>query len=488
MPLGGIVRRYDVWIILCEGNVRMSVEEMQYGKPKVKGIIYIVGLTAALAGLLFGLDVGVISGVLPWLEKDWQVDTVTKEKIVSILLVGAFFGSIGAGFISRKFGRKKTLLLSAVIFALGAVFSGLATTPLVMEVVRFFLGLAIGIASFTAPLYLSESSPQAVRGAMISMYQLMITIGILAAFVSDTLLGYGGHWRLMLGIIAVPAVLMFIGILFLPESPRWLLLMGKKEEAEAVLARLRSSKEEVDNEVAEIQEALDEDSPESGWGLLKNSNFRRAVVLGMVLQLFQQFTGINVVMYYAPTIFKEAGFASDTQQMWGTVLVGLINVLSTFIAIAFVDRFGRKPILYAGCIVMALAMGAVGGVFNIGVETSANMPYIAMGSLLLFIVGFAFSAGPLVWVVCSEIFPLAGRDVGITISTATNWLCNAVVGATFLTLLEVLGGDKTFWMFGGLNVLFLIVVFFFCPETKGKSLEEIEENLMAGKKLCNIGN
>ena len=195
---------------------------------KLKPVMIIVGLTAALAGLLFGLDIGVISGVLPWLDKDWHTSTKDKEVIVSVILVGAFFGSIIAGYISRKIGRKKTMLVSALIFAVGAVLSSISTTSLMMESVRFFLGIAIGIASFTAPLYISECAPQSIRGALISMYQLMITIGILGAFISDTLLGYGGHWRMMLGIISIPALIMFIGILFLPESPRWLLLTGKK--------------------------------------------------------------------------------------------------------------------------------------------------------------------------------------------------------------------------------------------------------------------
>ena len=434
-----------------------------------------------------GLDVGVISGVLPWLEKDWQTTTKDQEVIVSVLLLGAFFGSIVAGFVSRKLGRKKTILLSALIFALGAIFSSMTTNPFTMEIVRFFLGIGVGVASFTAPLYLSESAPQAIRGGLISMYQLMITIGIVLAFVSDTLLSYGGHWRMMLGIISIPAILMFIGVLFLPESPRWLFLVNKADKAREVLTMLRNDEDEVKEEIAEIEQALKNDSPEVGWQLLQNGNFRRAVWLGIALQLFQQFTGINVVMYYAPTIFKDAGFANSHQQMWGTVLVGLINVLATFIAIAFVDRFGRKPILYIGCLVMAVSLGFIGYVFHVGVSTSPNMPYFAVACLLLFVIGFACSAGPLVWVVCSEIFPLAGRDAGITISTATNWLCNAVVGATFLTMLDVFGKDNTFWIFTVMNILFLITVFFFCPETKGKSLEEIEENLMAGKSLRRIG-
>jgi SP family galactose:H+ symporter-like MFS transporter len=220
---------------------------------------------------------------------------------------------------------------------------------------------------------------------------------------------------------------------------------------------------------------------------LRNKNFRKAIFLGIALQAMQQFTGMNVVMYYAPKIFKDAGFASDTQQMWGTVLVGLINVLATFIAIAFVDRFGRKPILYIGYAVMGGAMWVLGSMFFIGILSAPSVQYIAIGSLLIFIVGFAMSAGPIIWVLCSEIYPLAGRDLGITVSTATNWLCNAIVGATFLTLLNAIGDDMTFWLYGTLNIIFIAIIFIFSPETKGISLEKIEKNLLSGKKLRRIG-
>lgn len=448
-------------------------------------IVYVVGFVAALAGLLFGLDIGVISGVLPWLDKEWGNTAGVDEFIVSSLLVGAFVGTLLSGFVSRKFGRKKAILVSAVIFGIGALLSACSANSFMMEAIRFFLGIAVGIASFTAPLYLSEMAPQRIRGAMISMYQLMITIGIVLAFMSDTLFSAGGHWRYMLGILVVPSAVMFAGILFLPESPRWLLLFARKNEAKKVLKRIRNDEEEIDSEIKDIEEALEQ--KQSGFKLLGNKNFRKVILLGIVLQAMQQFTGMNVVMYYAPKIFKDAGFVSDSQQMWGTVLVGLINVLATFIAIAFVDRFGRKPILYVGYAVMGGAMWVLGSMFFMGIMSSPSIQYVAIGSLLIFIVGFAMSAGPIIWVLCSEIYPLAGRDIGITVSTATNWFCNAIVGATFLTLLNTIGDDMTFWLYGSLNLIFIFIIFIFSPETKGVSLEKIEKNLFAGKKLRRIG-
>ncbi len=462
----------------------LLTEELKEAR-KCKTLVYVVALTAALAGLLFGLDIGVISGALPFIADQFKAGTEAQEFVVSSLLVGAVIGTLISGMLSRKYGRKNTLLVSAVVFALGSILSSMAMSTKMLIGVRLFLGIAVGIASFTAPLYLSEMAPYRIRGALISMYQLMITIGILIAYISDTILSYGGHWRMMLGILVVPATLMFLGILMLPKSPRWLVLAGRRKNARDVLAKLRHE-DEVEAELDDIEKTLE--TKQSGLQLLLASKqFRKVLLLGVGLQAVQQFTGMNVIMYYAPKIFKLAGFVSTSQAMWGTVLVGLINVLATFIAIAFVDKIGRKPILFSGFIVMGLSMGLLGLMFHIGMDVYHALQFVAIGALLFFIIGFAMSAGPIIWVICSEIYPLRGRDLGITTSTASNWLCNAIVGATFLTMLNTLGPANTFWLYGGLNVLFIVFLLLFVPETKGVSLEKIEHNLLSGKRLVKIG-
>lgn len=315
---------------------------------------------------------------------------------------------------------------------------------------------------------------------MISMYQLMITIGILAAYLSDTAFSYSGSWRWMLGIITIPAVLLFIDVLFLPGSPRWLAARGRYHEAQKVLDMLRSSSEQVRKELDEIRASLK--IKQSGWAPFKdNANFRHAVFLGVLLQVMQQFTGMNVIMYYAPKIFCIAGFTNTANQMWGTVIVGLVNVLATFIAIGLVDRWGRKPTLKLGFLVMAVGMGVLGTLLHLGVDTDFQK-YFAIVMLMLFIVGFAMSAGQLIWILCSEIQPLKGRAFGITVST-TNWIANMIVGATFLTMLETLGNANTFWVYGALNVLFIVLTIMLIPETKNVSLEHIERNLMTGKSV-----
>ena len=451
-----------------------------------KMMTFFVCFLAALAGLLFGLDIGVIAGALPFIAKEFNVTPHQQEWIVSSMMFGAAVGAVGSGWMSSSLGRKKSLMAGAILFVIGSLWSALATSPEMLISARVLLGLAVGIASYTAPLYLSEIAPEKIRGSMISLYQLMITIGILGAYLSDTALSYSGDWRWMLGVITIPAALLLVGVVFLPNSPRWLAAKGQFYDAQKVLDRLRDTSEQAKRELDEIRESLK--IKQTGWALFKNnSNFRRAVYLGVLLQVVQQFTGMNVIMYYAPKIFEIAGFTNTTEQMWGTVIVGLVNVLATFIAIGLVDRWGRKPTLVLGFIVMATGMGVLGTMLHLGIHSSGAQ-YFAIAMLLMFIVGFAMSAGPLIWVLCSEIQPLKGRDFGITVSTATNWIANMIVGATFLTLLNNLGNAGTFWLYAALNVIFIILTLCLIPETKNVSLEHIERNLMKGKKLKDIGS
>ncbi|HEY7964504.1 MAG TPA: sugar porter family MFS transporter [Steroidobacteraceae bacterium] len=439
---------------------------------------------AALAGLMFGLDVGVISGATQFIQKEFAVSDYIIGWIVSGMMLGAAIGAAGSGWMAAALGRKRSLMLGAVLFVAGSLLCGFAWSPETLVMARIVLGLAIGIASFTAPLYLAEVAPEYIRGAMVSLYQLMITIGIFVAFLSDTAFSYSGNWRWMLGVIAIPGILFLVGLFALPESPRWLLMRGRRDTALDVLLQLRGDPEIVRREAADIDEQLRR--PQHGWHMfLENSNFRRSVGLGVLLQIVQQLTGINVVMYYAPRIFQGMGY-DVAAQMWFTAAVGLTNVLATFIAIAFVDRWGRKPILYAGFAVMALGLGVVGTIMHLGISTP-DQQLLAVVMLLVFIVGFAMSAGPLVWALCSEIQPLNGREFGIAASTLTNWVANFVVGLTFLPLLAGFGRAETFWLYAALNVLFLLFTYALVPETKGVTLEQIERKLMSGVRLRDIG-
>ncbi|CAK7192366.1 Arabinose-proton symporter [Commensalibacter sp. Nvir] len=449
----------------------------------------LVVLSAAMAGLLFGLDIGVISGALPFITSAFKLTSQQQEWVVSSMMLGAALGAISNAWFSFKLGRKYSLLISALFFAVGSVGSGLSGNVELLIFWRIILGFAIGIASYTAPLYLSEMAPENIRGKMISAYQLLITVGILVAFLSDTYFTPTQNWRMMLGILCIPAFLLMLTISFLPNTPRWLAAKGRHEEALQVLHLIRNNERKVKKEYDEIQDSLK--VKQEGWHLFKaNKNVRRVVFLGMALQAMQQFTGMNIIMYYAPEIFKRAGFQSNYQQMIATVIIGLTFVLATFIAIFTVDKLGRKPILKVGFTIMAIGTFVLGLCLHLIGQgnTSAFIPYASIGMAIMCIGGYAMSAAPVIWVLCSEIQPLKSRDFGISCSTTTNWVSNMIIGATFLTLIHLVGITWTFWLYTICNVLFIFVVIFFVPETKNVTLEHIEKNLLNNKPLREIGD
>jgi len=464
--------------------------EREQPKSTANKTVILVCLLAAIAGLMFGLDTGVISGARQFIVKEFHLDQDlgVQGGIMGALSWGAAVGAILAGWVSSTLGRKYSLLIAAIVFIIGSAVSAWAQSAAVLIFARAFLGLGVGIASFATPLYLAEIAPERIRGSMISCYQLLITVGLLAAYLSDTYFSYTEAWRWMLGIVIAPAAVLFVGLLFVPRSPRWLASKGRNEQARTVLRTIRGSEEDVSKELHDIDESLK--LKQKGWSLFTtNGNFRRSVGLGMLLQIMQQVTGINIVMYYAPTIIGMAGFKTVEEQMWGSVLIGLINVLATFIAISVVDRWGRRPVLFTGYIVMAVSFAVLAVTMHLSGMAIADtfLHYLSLVMLATFIIGFAASAGPLAWMLCAEIQPLQGRDFGITISTATNWVMNLIVAVTFLKLISALGQVNTFGLYALLNLICIVLIWFLVPETKGVTLEKIQENLFAGKKLRDIG-
>ncbi|WP_130731899.1 sugar porter family MFS transporter [Komagataeibacter xylinus] len=449
------------------------------------GHAIVVGVLAALAGLMFGLDTGVIAGALRFIGTDFNASPRTQEWIVSSMMAAAAVGSLIAGTISFRFGRRRALLGSSILFLAGSLISALAPSVTVLIIGRIFLGFAVGIAAFTAPLYISEVSAVAQRGSMIACYQLMMTGGIFLSYVTDGVLANGAHWRWMLGLMTVPATVFLIGCLFLPDSPRWLMMRGEKLRARTVMRYLRPSPQQADREISDIATELTRGRSEGFSFFRNNANFRRSVGLGIVLQIMQQLTGINVLMYYAPKVFQAADFGASAAG-WATALIGLINLVATCVAIVTVDRWGRRPLLLLSCAIMTGSMLLAGGLVEYGGhDTTAQIAMV--GSLLVFVLGFAIGAGPLVWTLCAEIQPLRGRDFGIVCSTFTNWATNWAVSNTFLSVLDTLGEAHTFWLFAGMNALFIAITLFYVPETKGVSLEDIESHLLAGWPLRELG-
>lgn len=447
-----------------------------------------VTIAGAMAGLLFGLDCGVMGGALPFVASDLQLSSNLQEWVVSAMMLGAAIGAIATNKISTVLGRKKSIFWGALLFCVGSL--GCAFSPNVEALIlfRLVLGFSIGITSYTGPLYLAEMSEKKTRGRLIAMYQLMCTFGILLAFLSDTYFSFDGDWRTMLGIVSVPAFILIILVLRLPESPRWLASKGSFDEAEKILFNLRESTDEVKNEIAEIKGALQ--IKQAGWSLFKsNRNVRRVVFLGMFIMLMQQFTGMNIIFYYAPTVFGLAGYTSSLDQMIFTVLCGVVNLFATIIAMRFVDKWGRKFILKIGFSIIAVSMIVIGACMYC-IVNELNYPWVPITAVMIIficIIGYAMSAAPVCWTLCAEIQPLKSREFGIACSTATCWISSTILGATFLTLVNTLGAAGTFWLYAVLNIAFIVVTVLFIPETKGVSLETIEKNLMAGKSLKNIG-
>ena len=424
---------------------------------------------AALGGLLFGYDTGVISGALIFITDQFALSTLMQEIVVSVVLVGAMIGATATGYVADRFGRKRTLLAAGVVFAAGALASALAPEVWTLIASRFVVGLAIGLASVASPLYISEVAPPSIRGALVSLYQFAITIGIFAAFMVDLALAHWHEWHWMLGIGVFPAVVLIAGMLAMPESPRFLLKAGRDDEARAVLRTMAADGGwEAEERSIRAALAVREDARRS----LAEGAVRRALGLGVALAVLQQLTGINTVIYYGPEIVRMSGIAGDRAALLANAAIGLVNVLATIIAIMFSDRIGRKPLLYAGVSGMCLALVTLGLALG-SVTPDRAMGELAVVSLMAYVACFAFSLGPLVWVLISEIYPLRIRGFGMSVATLSNWAANFAVSLTFLSLLQHAGRTATFLIYAAICVVTLGVVRFAVPETKAQDLEAI---------------
>ncbi|MFH1395744.1 MAG: sugar porter family MFS transporter [Candidatus Omnitrophota bacterium] len=434
--------------------------------------VCVVAAVAALAGLLFGYDTGVISGAILFIKDQFALSPVVEEMVVSAVLLGAVIGAASSGQLSDKFGRRRVIITTAIIFALGSIGTAMAPSVAVLIAGRVIIGIAIGVASFTAPLYISEVSPVHIRGALVSLNQLAITCGIVFSYVVDYSLAGQASWRWMFGVGVFPAVILGIGMFFLPESPRWLMSRNLGEIARKVLVKVRGT-ENVQQEISAIKETLGEES--GGWKELWEPWLRLPLFIGLILGLFQQITGINVVIYYAPTIFEFAGFGSATVSILATAGVGIVNVAMTVVAVKLVDKMGRRPLLAIGLIGMTVSLTILGIAFSLTTLTEA-LKWIAVGSLMLYVASFAISLGPIFWLIIAEIYPLKIRGRAMSLATMFSWICNLAVAMTFLTLIQKLGKAGTFWLYGAICIAGWFFCYFFVPETKGHSLETIEEH------------
>jgi sugar porter (SP) family MFS transporter len=432
--------------------------------------VVLAATVAAVGGSLFGYDTGVISGAILFIRPAFGLSTGEVELVVSAVLIGAAVGAIGSARLTDAVGRRAVLLAAALSFGVGATASALSPGLAMLVAARLLVGLAIGVASYAVPLYISELAPPSSRGWLVSLNQLAITIGILASYGVDYAFSLSGGWRWMLGLAVVPSGVLFVGAVLLPDTPRWLVRNGQVEAARRVLTRLRRPVE-VELELADIVSAVN--TRVGGWSELLAPTLRIALVVGIGLALFQQVTGINTVIYYAPTIVQLAGIPSASGAILAAAGVGVVNVLMTVVAMLLLDRVGRRPLLLGGMLVMAIALFILGLAFRLtGLGDSLGV--VSVVSLMVYVGAFAISLGPIFWLLIAEIYPLRVRGLAMGVATTANWAANLLVSLTFLTLADAFGPSLAFWSYGLLTVAALIFAYKLVPETKGRTLEQIE--------------
>ncbi|MEQ8422291.1 MAG: sugar porter family MFS transporter [Arenibacter algicola] len=451
----------------------MSLKDESTVKTNMK-YVYLITAVAALGGLLFGYDTAVIAGAIGFLQTKFELSSAMTGWAASSAIWGCLFGAMIAGYTSDRLGRKKVLLATAVLFSISAIGSAIPNTLTQFVAARFLGGVGVGAASMLSPLYISEIAPARMRGMLVSLYQLAIVLGInFVYFVNLKIANVGTEswniemgWRYMLGSEIIPALLFFLLLFLVPESPRWLTLKGREKEAAAILEKV-NGKEKGGEVLNEIKETI---KVEKGtWQELFSTKLRRALIIGLMLALFSQITGINAIIYYAPEIFKNIGFGTDSA-LQQTLTIGFVNTIFTFVAIYFIDRMGRRTLLLWGLSGMIVCLLGTGLVFYLGLSSSIWTLIFILG----FIASFSSSLGPIPWVLISEIFPTKIRGLAMSFATMTLWL--GVVAITQFTpiMLENLGGAYTFWIFMANAIFLLIFVYQKVPETKGRTLEEIE--------------
>ena len=447
-------------------------------------MIYVIACVAAIAGLLFGYDEGIIAGALAPLHAQFQIAPLEEGLMTASVPLGALAGALAGGWLAAPWGRRRLLLAAGVLFICGALVCATAPSILVISLGRLLLGLAIGLAAMIAPLYISETAPAAQRGMLVSIYQLAITLGIFGAYIVG--FATGEAWRVLFATAVIPGVMLLVGVARLSDTPRWLVQSGRRAEAGQVIARIRGLSADdaaIGAELSAITAAAQVEGG-SGWKDLWGPVARPALVVGMGLFFLQQLSGINAVIYFAPTVFAHAGFGDTGGQLLATVGIGAVNVVMTLVAMALIDRIGRRKLLFIGFAGAAFSLGLIAVAAGTG---SGNLQVLSLVGLVLYIASFAVALGPLPWVMMSEIFPLHLRGPGMGAASLTNWAFNFLVVLTFPVLLNGLGLAGVFAIYALVCVAGLAFTFRFVPETSGLTLEEIEAHLKAGKPFRRLG-
>ncbi|WP_432806523.1 sugar porter family MFS transporter [Niallia circulans] len=459
----------------------MGTEQGSRGGSSHRKSLMLITLISTFGGLLFGYDTGVINGALPFMSDETQLHLtpVTEGLVTSSLLFGAAFGAVFVGRLADLYGRRKSILNLALIFFVATLGCTLAPNVLLMVIFRFLLGLAVGGASVTVPTFLAEMSPAERRGRMVTQNELMIVTGQLLAFTINAIIGnmFGDAthvWRYMLVIAAIPAVFLFFGMLRVPESPRWLASKGRKEEALQILEKVRDKKQ-ARLELQEIENAIskEENTEKATYKDLTTPWIRRIVFIGLGIAIVQQITGVNSIMYYGTEILRDAGFGTEAALI-GNIANGVISVLATFVGIWLLGKVGRRPMLLTGQIGTTLSLLLI-GIFSLVLEGQPSLPYVVLSLTVTFLAFQQGAISPVTWLMLSEIFPQRVRGLGMGVTVFCLWITNFLIGFSFPILMANIGLSTTFFVFVVLGVVAIAFVKKYLPETRGRSLEELEE-------------
>lgn len=432
-----------------------------------RGYALVIAFAAALGGLLFGYDTSVISGAILFVRQQFQLTPVETELAVSIVLAGAAIGAGFAGFFGDRYGRRPVLIVNAILFGVFAVVTGMANGLPLFLAARFVIGIAVGIASMLTPLYIAELAPPKIRGALVTLNQLAIVTGIVVAYYVDYLFSASSNWRAMFISAVLPSVVLLIALIFLPESPRWLVTRRQVDDAYRILDRVESS-DDARRHLEELKAVTEADKLR--FRDLFGGRFRKPLMIGVGLAVFQQITGVNAIIYYTPTILQMAGFQSARSAILATVLVGGVNLALTVVALFLLDRVGRRPLLLFGIGGMLVSLVFLGFLFGAAHVSRAAI----LSDVLAYLACFAIGLGPVFWLLISEIYPTRIRGQAMSVASVTIWIFDLLVSVTFLSLIGAVGAKFSFWIYAAACVGAFVFAFWLVPETKGRTLEEIE--------------
>ena len=444
---------------------------------------YIICAIAALAGLLFGYDVGVISGAILFITPEFHLTPAQVGTVVGLVPLGALLDALLCGKISDAIGRKVALIITALLFFVGSIICALSLSLDQLMLGRFMLGLAVGLGSFSAPLYISEIAHKSRRGGFVTLNQLAITLGILLSYTLNYYFALHANWRWMVGFGAVLALILLVLTFIIPRSPRWLMSKGRTQDAQSILVDLHGQVN-AREEMAEISSVLQEKST-GGWRMLMSPGFKKVLFLGVFVSIFTQAVGINAIIYYAPHILEGAGFTSAAIALLATIGIGAINTLFTCVSIVLLDRMGRRFMLLMGLTGIACCLAVI-SLFMFYGHPSVTQAWVIMSCMGLFVAFQALSTGPACWLIPAEIFPLRVRGLGVSISVAFNWGTNVIIAMFFPSMMLYLKGGATFAVFLCVALIAICFCYFFLPETKGVSLETIEKNTSNNVRLRDL--